>query len=246
MELLDRAITVRDIVIGDYRTADVFKKWGVNYCCGGNLPLDEVCTLKNIDRQALEQDIRKATQNVSVPNSLNFESWSLEFLVDYIIHVHHDYLRNILPALKLSVDSFVNGHLKKYPYLEPVRGVFHNLAIELEEHTAHEEESIFPYVKQISNTYNRREVYGNLFVRTMRKPLSSIIDKEHRRIADLLLQLRAHTNNYTFTAEACANHQVMYRKLQELDADLVQHKHLENNILFPRAIEMEKSLLQLK
>jgi regulator of cell morphogenesis and NO signaling len=244
MDLLDGTKTVRDIVVADYRTADVFKKWGINYCCGGNLPLGDACTLKNIDRLELTNDIKKATQDVRVSNILPFNSWSSEFLVDYIIHVHHDYLRTTLPALKQSVDSFVNGHLKKYPHLGPVRQVVFDLAAELEEHIEQEEESIFPYIKQISNTYNRKEVYGNLFVRTMRKPLAAIIDREHRRIADLLQELREKTNGYTFPDDACANHQVMYRKLQELDADLMQHKHLENNVLFPRAIEMEKSILQ--
>ena len=113
------------------------------------------------------------------------------------------------------------------------------------EHTQKEEESIFPYVKQIANTYDRREVYGKLFVRTMRQPLMDVVKQEHNRISHLLQALREKTAHYTFAETACTNHQVLYHKLREFDADMVQHKHLENNILYPRALAMEKSLLQL-
>jgi regulator of cell morphogenesis and NO signaling len=139
----------------------------------------------------------------------------------------------------------VPGHLKKFPHLAAVQEAFLHLAQELEEHMEKEEDSIFPYVKQIINTYNRREVYGSLFVRTMSKPLAETVEKEHGRIANLLKHLRQLTNNYSFVSDACTNYQVLYNKLKEFDADLVQHKHLENNILFPKAIEMEKSLQQL-
>lgn len=237
--------TVSQMVQKDYRLADVFKKWGINYCCGGNLPLDEVCTIQNIDRTALDEDLKQATQNLSLPSSTAFEQWPLAFLIDYIIHVHHGYIKNVLPALKQFINSYVPGHLKKFPHLAEVQEAFLNLATEIEEHTEREEESIFPYVKQIINTYNRREVYGNLFVRTMSRPLADVIQKEHGRIAFHLRYLRQLTSNYSFAPDACTNYQVLYNKLKEFDADLVQHKHLENNILFPKAIKMEKSLLQL-
>lgn len=238
-------ITVSQIVRNDYRTADVFKKWGINYCCGGNLPLDEVCTLQNVDRAALEADLQQATKNVSLPSSTAFDQWPPAFLTDYIIHVHHGYVKRVLPALKGFVESYVPGHLKKFPHLAGVQEAFLALAAELEEHMVKEEESIFPYVKQIVNTYNRRETYGNLFVRTMSRPLAEIIDREHGRIAFQLKHLRQLTGQYSFAADACTNYQVLYNKLKEFDADLMQHKHLENNILFPKVLQMEKALLHV-
>jgi len=236
--------TVRDIVIGDYRTADVFKKWGINYCCGGNLPLEEACTLKQISRQEVEQDLQRATRNISLSNSIAFGEWPLPFLTDYVLHVHHHYLKSTLPALRQLLASFVPGHLKKYPHLAQVQETFNSLADELEEHMAEEEDSIFPYVKQVTSTYQQKEKYGSLFVRTMRKPLAQTVEKGHGRVVSLLQQLRTLTNHYAFGPDACANYQVIYSKLKEFDADLVQHKHLENNILFPQVLEMEKSLLQ--
>lgn len=235
--------TVSQIVRQDYRTADVFKKWGINFCCGGNLPLTEACAIKNINPALVETELQTATKTISISNALQFNEWPMVFLVDYITYVHHGYVKQVVPVLSQHITSFVAGHRNKYPYLAAVEETFTNLADELLEHTGKEEESIFPYVRQIANTYDRKEVYGSLFVRTMRQPLYDVINREHNRISNLLLSLREQTGQYHFTEDACTNHQVIYHKLKEFDADLVQHKHLENNILFPKALEMEKSLL---
>ncbi len=237
-------LTVAEIVKADYRTADVFKKWGINYCCGGSLPLEDACAVKNVETKTIKEEIEQATKTVNLPNSLQFNQWPLLFLVDYIFHVHHGYVKQTIPGLSQQLSSFAAGHSKKYPYLASVNGTFSELVKALLLHMQNEEESIFPYVRQITNTYERNEVYGSLFVRTMRQPLAETIEKEHDRISRLLLGLREQTNNYSLDENACTNHQVIYHKLREFDADLVQHKHLENDILFPRVLEMEKSLLR--
>lgn len=237
--------TISDIVKEDYRTADVFKKYGINYCCGGNASLEDACRLQKLDVQLVQQDLRSATTTLSLPSTLRFGDWSIDFLVDYIENIHHAYLKDSLPILQSQIASFVKGHKKKYPSLEKIDEIFSELSSFILDHVSEEEEYIFPYIKQISNTYKRKEVYGNLFVKTLRKPLEQVLQSEHKHIAALLHQLRVATNFYQFGAEACTNHQVVFRKLKELDADLVQHKHLENNILFPKAIAMEKELLRL-
>lgn len=238
--------TAREIVNQDYRTADVFKKWGINYCCGGNIPLNEVCEQQNLDRAVIEKDLEKAVQTVNISNSLSYDEWPLDFLIDYIIYIHHGYIKQTTPVLSDQLRSFVAGHIKKYPYLDEVQEVFFDLAAELFEHVKNEEEVIFPYLKQISNTYRRKEVYGRLFVSTLRKPLADMVGKEHNRIAALLTELRRATNNYIFDSNACTNHRVIYHKLKEFDGDLVQHKHLENNVLIPKALQMEKELLDYR
>ena len=237
--------TVRDIVNNDYRTAEVFRKWNINYCCGGTSSLDEVCEKQKIDKELLQQDLEEATNSVILSNKLLFNEWPIEFLVDYIIHVHHSYLRQTLPQLMENFESFVASHKDKYPYLPEVNDVFHNLATELLEHIDEEEKLIFPYIKQVSYTFNRKEVYGKLFVRTLRKPLGPTVDVEHERIAGLMIKLRKLTHNYTAPSDECITHKLIYQQMKELDADLVQHKHLENNILIPKAIDLEKELLHL-
>lgn len=237
--------TISEMVRKDYRLADVFKKWGINYCCGGNGTLDEVCNALQLDKALVEKEIEQATQTIQLPNTLQFEIWPFDFMVDYIFHVHHSYIKIFGPRLQQILFNYVEGHKTKYPHLVDVQKTFHALLNALLEHTKKEDEVIFPYIKQINSSYKQKATYGPLLVRTLKKSLADVTGKEHTQIAELLTALREAANNYVFPEDACTNHQVIYHKLKEFDADLVQHKHLENNILFPKATQMEKELLQL-
>jgi regulator of cell morphogenesis and NO signaling len=235
---------IREIVLSDYRTADVFKRIGINYCCSGNISLLEACEARGIEYNDVEKELSEATRMVYVSNALPFSEWKIDFLIDYIINVHHAYLYKALPALESRLNSFIEGHKKKYPELTKINEVFAELSNFLLPHNRHEEEIIFPYIKQITVAYQRKESYGNLFVRTLRKPLDNI-EKQHSVISEYLQKLISYTNNYQPPANACTNHQVLYHKLHEVYNDLIQHKHLERNILFPKAMEIEQQLLQL-
>lgn len=237
------AATVSQMVRSDYRIADVFKKWGINYCCGGNLSLEDVCAVKNIDVTALQTDLEAATKTVSLPNAVRFNEWPSLFLIDYVVHVHHGYLRQMLPSLTQTLASFVSGHVKRYPYLGGVEETFQTLSRYLQDQLIAEEESLFPYLKHIVIAYERQEAYGPLLARTFRKPLAETVSKERTRIHNLLLRLRQQTDGYRFVPEACTTHQVIYHKLKEFDDDLTQHGHIENNVLFPKVLVMEKALL---
>ena len=243
MQNFDKVIS--DIVREDYRTADVFKKYGINYCCGGNAFLADVCATRQLDYNEVFEQLRKATKDVYVPNFLQFDKWNIDFLIDYILNVHHAYLKAAVPSVKTALSSFVLSHSKQYPVMIEVENVFNQLADLLTIHNAHEEEIIFPYIKHIEAAHRRKEPYGSLFVRTLRKPLNNI-QKDHVQISELLTQLRTLSNNYEIVEKTCTNHRVILSRLKEFDNDLVQHKHLENNILFPRAIELEAELLQLQ
>ena len=235
--------SVDEIVKADYRAADVFKKHMINYCCTGQVSLQAVCMEKNIDINQVRNDLELATRDVRIPNDLPYGEWKLEFLIDYIIYIHHDYIYRILPNLGPSLMTFASGHSKKYPEVQQVSVVFEKLSAILLLHNRHEDEIIFPYIKQIDSAFRRKEPYGNLFVRTLRKPLS-IAEKDHLQILDLLTELKQLTNHFTVPEKACTNYQVLYHKLEEFHDNLLQHKFLENNILFPRAIAVEQQLLQ--
>ena len=236
--------TVASIVRSDYRTADVFKRYGINYCCSGNVSLRESCAQKQVSLDVLLGELEMVTKNISIPNTVNFAGWKTDFLVDYIINVHHGYLYEVLPVLETQVVSFRESHRNKFPQLTELVEIFRELSAALRTHNRYEEEIIFPYIKQIENTYRRKESYGNLFVKTLRKPLGNI-EADHKKISAILQDLRQLTNNYKVPANACTTHTVIFQKLRELDNDMMQHKHLENNILFPRAIQVEKELLEL-
>ena len=236
--------TISEIVRNDYRTADVFKKHGINYCCGGNISLQEVCYQRGMDYDTIVNDLNAVSRRIGISSALNFSEWKLEFLIDYIVNIHHAYQKIALPSIESSLISFVEGHKKKFPELEKVLELFLHLRRLIPPHNRHEEEIIFPYIKLIENTHRRKETYGHLFVRTLRKPLSHI-ENEHGEILTTLKEIQTLTNQYTFPDNACTNHRVVFNKLREFHDDMLQHNHLENDVLFPRAIELEKELLQL-
>jgi regulator of cell morphogenesis and NO signaling len=241
MDQFDRPI--REIVKMDYRTADVFKKHQLGYCCSGNVPLKSACETKGIDFGQLSSELRESTRNVVISNLLPFGEWEIGFLIDYITNIHHTYLYQVIPPLSLSLESFAIGHQDKYPEMSSVSEILSELAKILINHNRHEDEIIFPYIKQIDSAYRRKEVYGNLFVRTLRKPLY-IVEREHLQIQQLLEGLQTATNYFTPPESVCVSYEVNIKKLEELYNNLIQHKHLEHDLLFPRAIAIEQKLLQ--
>lgn len=236
--------SIADIVDRDYRTAEVFQKHHINFCCGGQISLEESCTKRNIDYQELIDELIWATRTIIVPNNLPFESWDPHFLIGYILNIHHTYFYQTIPVLQMELATFAAGHQEKLPGINKVPETFEKLSALLVIHNKHEEEIIFPYIGQIADAYRRREVYGNLFVRTLRKPLNNI-QLEHTEIDKLANELKDFTNEFTFPENACTTHKLLYRKLSEFYDNLVQHKYLETKILFPQAISIETRLLQV-
>ena len=234
---------VTDIVMQDYRTSDVFRKYNISYCCGGKIPLHTACEIHKIDIEKIKTDLNNAMRFIQVSNSINFKNWSVDFLVDYIINVHHSYLVTNFPEITDTLKRFAEGHQTKFPYLGELMNSLNYLYGELLPHLAQEEKVIFPYIKQVVHAHENHEPYAGLLVRTLRKPIESMINEEHSFEGKYLQRFRELTNNYTAPPNACITHKVALSKLKELDTDLVQHIYLENEILFPRAIQIEKELL---
>lgn len=241
---LDRNATVADIVNNDYRTADVFRKYGIEYCCGGKFPLHIAISASDAEEEQVIRELEEAMRDVNTSNTLNFADWHIDFLTDYIINVHHHYLRNALPKLQDHVDRFAEGHRKKFGYLDELQQSVRQLSRNFVPHLKHEEEIIFPYIRQIGHAYYSKEPYASLLVRTLRKPVEEIMASEHQITAIALKKMRELTSNYTPPENACLSHKVTFAKLREVDSDLSHHIYLENDILFPRALAMEKELLQ--
>ena len=236
--------SVSEIVNADYRTAEIFRKYGIEFCCGGKWPLKTVCELKNLDINTVNSELERSIRTISLPSSLDFEGWNINFLTDYIINVHHSYLKKSLPSTKDQLARFVEGHQHKFPYLRDLLKIFTELSNEVLPHLEQEETIIFPYIRQISRAYHNKESYAALLVRTLRKPVENVMVHEEEFLNKFLPQIRQLTGHYTPPENACISHKVAFLKLLELDNDLVQHLYLENDILFPRAIAMEKELLE--
>lgn len=233
-----------DIVKEHYRTASVFRKYAIEYCCGARWPLKMVLETQQLNTEQVLAELEAACRQVTIPASLPYDTWSMDFLTEYIINIHHAYLRKSLPVIKDQVTRFVEEHRKKYPYLSEVERKVGFLDKTMTPHLLQEEEVIFPYIRQISHAYESKESYASLLVRTLRKPVEDLMHDEHNSIGKTLTQLRELTNNYTAPENACTSHRLAYSLIKELDDDLVQHIYLENDILFPKAISMEKELLE--
>jgi regulator of cell morphogenesis and NO signaling len=237
---------VTDIVKHDYRTAEIFRKYDIDFCCGGKWSLEMVCQNKNLETNEVINDLRKIVRQSPSNAAIDFDQWDIDFLADYILNVHHRYLERALPEVQEQVKKFLDGHRKKFPDLEEIENIIERFMKEMPPHMRQEENIYFPYTKQINHAYKHRESYARLFIRTLRKPLEEVMLKEHETTGQNLNRLRTITNNYTPPENSCITHKVTFSKLKELDKDLVQHIHLESNILFPKAIAMEQELLKDK
>lgn len=237
---------VKDIVLEDYRTATVFDKWDIGYCCGGHLTLDATCKMRGIDPEVLTNDLENVTRRIPIPAGLPFNEWSTDFLVDYIVNIHHFYLRQTLPNLQHILNQFVSKHLIKYPFLEELSFQYERLKTEMWHHMEEEEKILFPYIKQVAHAYEANDSYANLLVKTLRKPIHELMDKKTVLVTDVIARFRGLTSDYNPVSSACTNHRVVFASMKELDTDLTQHMYLENGILFPRAIAMENELLAAK
>jgi regulator of cell morphogenesis and NO signaling len=235
--------SVQQIVTHNHRTVEVFKKFNIEYCCGSKWPLETVCLMKGLDFETLKVELLNATKTITIPSIIPFKEWNVDFLTDYIINIHHYYLKQTLPLIENMLNSFIKEHEIKYPYFKEIQLIFTKLKKELLPHLAHEEDIVFPYVKQVVHAHESNDNYAVLLVKTLRKPIDFMVEHEQDVIAKPMFKIRALTNNYFPPHKSCVSHQVMLHKLKELDEDLMQHIYLENEILFPKALAIEKQLL---
>ena len=240
---IDPSVSVQDIIARDYRTVEVFRKHGIEYCCGGKWSLETAAMIKGIELQELVNELQQSIHTIQLPASLPFDKWNIVFLADYIVHVHHYYLKKALPEIRELLEEFVADHVNKFPYLTELQKTFNQIYKETIPHLKEEEEVIFPYIKQIVHAFESRESYARLLVKTLRKPVENVMTHEHAIMQRMIGRMRELTDNYTPPPDACPSHRVTFSKLKELDDDLVQHLYLEQDILFPKSLEIEKELL---
>jgi regulator of cell morphogenesis and NO signaling len=242
--IIERNSLVNDIVKKSHHTADVFRKYGVEYCCGGKWPLETVCMANGLVFEELKIELETASKIITLPPGLDFKNWNIDFLTNYIINIHHEYLKKTIPDTGKIIRHFADGHIKKYPYMQEVASLFDQLQKEILPHIKYEEETIFPYICQAVHAYENNDTYGKLLVKTLRKPLNVMMRHEEDVLSALILKIRILTNNYITPENACVSHALALSRLNELDNDLMQHIYLENEILFPRAMAIEHELLK--
>ncbi len=241
---IDSGTTIHDILKLDYRAADVFHQFGIDISVSEKLSLLQISEMKGIDVYKIIAELEAVTKDYFFSSSTDYQNWNLDFLVEFIVNIHHQYLKKNLPIIKNHIHNLVNRNENKYSYLKEIEDIILKLSRDVFPHMKQEEEIYFPYVKQIFHAYQSKETYARLFVRTLRKPIENIMLAEHKDVEKKIQRLRDLTDDYNPPKEASTLHRIVFSKLKELDLDLMKHIYLENTFLFPVAITMERELLK--
>ena len=231
--------TLGEIASKDLRKAEVFKTFGLDFCCGGKKSLKDACFEKGLDYNLVTSELDNAEQKLFKGTNHNFNSWNLSFLSEYIINVHHDYARQNIPMLINLISKVQEHHGKIHPELQQINSKMNMLFIELKEHMIKEENILFPFIKQLELNKTSDQINFTKF-KVLPNTITRLID-DHTVVGDLIKQIRNLTLNYTLPSTACSSYALLYKKLEEFEDDLHIHIHLENNILFPSAIKMQTS-----
>ena len=226
---LSESSTVAQLAVDYPGALAVFTKYNIDYCCGGHRSIDEACLRLGLDPEVIKNEIFSSNAG---PSQVNFrpELWTSGLLIDYILQNHHQYIREVTPELDFLLDKVCDAHGSDTPQLLQVREVFHQLADELSDHMVKEEQVLFPALKRIE-----RRVDGEHPLQDVVQGPITAMEHEHFAAGELLKALRSLTNNYTAPEYACPTFRITYKTLEEFETDLMQHIHLENNILFARA-----------
>lgn len=235
--VIDSNKTIGTIVADDYRTASVFSQRGIDFCCKGNRTIDEVCTKKGIDKFLLLEELERATLNNNNQN-IDFKSWELDLLIDYIEKKHHRYVEEKIPQLLSFLIKLEQVHGEKHPELFEIKKLFKRSADELTQHMKKEELILFPFVKKMVEANRNNQAISNPGFGSVTNPIAMMME-EHENEGARFEKIVELSNNYTPPAEACNTYKVTFQMLQEFEADLHTHIHLENNILFPSAIFLQ-------
>ena len=233
--------SVGSFVANDFRTAAVFQKYGIDFCCKGGKSVDEVCDAKNIDRDGLLQELEDVS--LVIDNSeLDFNNMPLDKLIQNIEVNHHQYIVDSSPSLLQFLDKLCKVHGANHPELFEINDQFVAAANELADHMKKEELLLFPFVLKMLEADNANENLNIAPFGSVQNPITMMM-QEHELEGSRFDKISALSNNYTAPADGCATYKVAFSMLKEFENDLHKHIHLENNILFPKSFELEKKLL---
>lgn len=234
--------TLGQIAAKDLRKAEIFKKYGLDFCCGGKKTVKEACAEKGLDLTRVEQELQNADKNPTA-RPLPYGDWSLGFLADYIINTHHIYVKKTLPDLRTYAAKVAKVHGGHHPELLRINQLVEDVNAELSAHLIKEEKILFPYIKGLAEAKDNKRPEQAVHFGTVQDPIN-MMEMEHDLVGKNMAEIRAISNNYLLPEDACASYSLLYKMLAEFEDDLFTHIHLENNILFPKAVELEKHLNQ--
>ncbi len=231
--------TVREIALEQPSSIRVFESFGIDYCCGGRKPLAEACTATQVEIDQVLAALEAAAANPA-PLAENWTQESLRALIGHIVAKHHGYVKRELPRLATPAQKVLNRHGDTMAELSDIQSTLARLDEELTGHLAKEELILFPYISNLERAHKEGTPKPSGCFGTVAHPIQ-MMTQEHDAAGTLLARMRSLSHNFTPPAHACPTFHAFYDGLREFEQDLHQHIHLENNILFPRAIELEKA-----
>ena len=228
---------VREVALELPQSTRVFERMKIDYCCGGDKPLQEACATAGVNVEELMrmlEDVKTETRN-GVPD---FQKATLTELITYILDKHHVYTKEEMVRLQALFEKVVSAHGQNHPELREIAAQFQTLRADLTPHMFKEEQILFPYIVELerSATQNRSLPFAPFG--TVSNPIRMMM-MEHDTAGEILCELRKLSSDYFVPADACISYQTLYQALEAFEQDLHQHIHLENNLLFPRAIDLE-------
>jgi regulator of cell morphogenesis and NO signaling len=236
----NKTATVGSFVANDYRTATVFQKYGIDFCCKGGRSIEEVCTNKNLNATKLLAELAETTASAK-DSVTDFKTWSLDLLADYIEKKHHRYIQESTPALVQFLDKLCKVHGGNHPELFDIYCEFSASAGELAAHMQKEELILFPFVRKMAEAKSKNIPFEQASFGSVQNPIHMMMN-EHDTEGERFRKIETLCNGYTAPADGCTTYRVAFAMLKEFESDLHMHIHLENNILFPGAVELEKNL----
>ena len=230
--------TVREIAVEQPGASRVFENLGIDYCCGGEKALQEACLPAGMPTESVVTLLEEARNGASsASETRDWNSAPLCELVAYIVTKHHAFTREELPWLNQLLVK-VCSHREHHPELRNLEVIFRGLEVELIGHMLKEEHILFPYIEALETAVANGETVPTPLFGTVRNPVRMMM-QEHDDAGEALRGLREVSSNYQVPADGCISFRMLYQALEEFEKDLHQHIHLENNILFPRAVELE-------
>lgn len=232
---------IGNMVAEDFRTAAVFKRHGIDFCCKGGRTIEEACTSKKLDPEKVYAELESLPANEG--GSIDFGSWPLDLLADYIEKTHHRYVEEKTPVLQAFLDKLCKVHGNRNPELFEINTLFNESAHDLAAHMKKEELILFPFVRNMIKAKISGGVLPHPAFGTVENPVS-MMQHEHSVEGDRFRRIAEITHEYLPPADACNTYKVAFAMLQDFENDLHKHIHLENNILFPKAIQLEKEFIE--
>ena len=231
--------TIAELVAENIKAAHVFRKYGIDFCGGGETTLKTISGTANVPFEQLAEEL--AEVDMPLEPLPDFSSWKADALADYISNVHHKYIEENIPLIISYAAQVVQKYAGDHPGLIQIQRLFSESVIELGGHTLKEENLLFPFIKEMQKAEEKGIKLEKPSFDTVHNPIR-VMEQEHNEVETVFRRISALSGNYMPPVGACHTFKAFYSKLKEFDQDLQQHVHLENEILFPKALQMEKSL----